>query len=209
MTPGRRLAVVVALDALGALLLLASAGRTWLTVLESRPRPLPDVVTPLSGADLGGTRAVGLLALAAVAALPAARGALRPVVGLVLVVAGLAAVAEGAQAVGFPETAVSDPSVVGSVLTVTGWPVAAAAGGGLLAVAGVLAVVWRRSLAGLSTRYARTPAGRPGPPPPAVDPAASAAPDDTAARPGAAPSEAELWDALDAGRDPTRDPEEA
>lgn len=190
MTPGRRLATVVVLDALGAALLLAAAGRTWLTLVEGRPRPLPDVVTTLTGAGLSGARAVGLLALAAVAALPAARGPVRVAVGLVLVTAGAAGLVDVGEVVADPAAAAAaGPGV--EVVTGSGWPLVALAGAALVALAGVLVVAWRRSLPGLSARYARRAATAPGTP-------AAAAPVPRPADPDVA-----LWEALDAGVDPT------
>ncbi|MCW2882123.1 MAG: hypothetical protein JWQ95_6223 [Sphaerisporangium sp.] len=191
----------VACGAAGAGLALFASGRTWETVTfgggpaGSRPAPVP-----LAGGDLAPfIGPLALAALAAVLAVFATRGLWRRLVGVVIGLFGAGIVVGAARAL----TAGHAISVARERTTMTGgdmvivssawaWPGAAAAGGVLLVLAGVLAVARGGRWPGMSDRYDRA-----GSPPEGAGTESTARPQ----RPGQA--ERSLWDALDRGVDPT------
>lgn len=196
MTPARReLAVAVSLCLLGAVLVLLASGRPWARALVEPGAPIAPEVAPVPGRTLTPLPgSLGLLGLAAVAALLATRRAGRVVVGALLAVAGAAVVVVsvrtgldvGPAAVSALSRAAGTDAAVSEV-DGTLWPYLSAAGGVLLAVAGLLSALRGRSWAGMSGRY-DAPGGGP----------ASA----RASRPPRDP-DAAAWDALDRGEDPT------
>ncbi|HEX5496391.1 MAG TPA: TIGR02234 family membrane protein [Mycobacteriales bacterium] len=204
MPGGARRQMVVALVscAAGAGLALLAGSQDWVSITVSRASPLP----PIRLTGSGGTveplvPALAVVGLAGVVGLLATRRAGRLVLGGVLVLAGLAVVARSLPHLAAPSRQFALDLVEARGRAVglgrhepvsTGahplWPLLAAAGGLGLAVGGGLAA-WRgRSWPGMSGRY-DAPAARPGPAPAGVS---------TSGR-----SNAELWDALDDGRDPT------
>jgi uncharacterized membrane protein (TIGR02234 family) len=173
----------------GAVVVLVAGGQTWLQVDLTGTPPLPDRSLPLAGGDVAsGARALGLVGLAGVAALPAARGWGRTVLGVLLGLAGAGVIAQAAAVLSDAEGAAARVAEVGraqAVVASTGAPLACLAGGVLLLAAGLLVAARGRRWSALGARY-DAPAARPA--------AAAAEP-----RPGAA-----VWDALDRGEDPTR-----
>ena len=174
----RGLVVAVLLCLVGSGLLLLALSRTWMTV-DTDPSTLLRHTSHLTGGTMAaGARALGLLGLAGVAALPATRSWGRTVVGGLLAIAGLGA---GAVVFGF----IRDPGdaaaghVPEAVHTVTHAPTAAPyvalLGAGLLLAAGVLTLVRGRTWSGLGSSYDAP----------------------------TAPRETSAWDALDEGVDPT------
>jgi uncharacterized membrane protein (TIGR02234 family) len=185
----RELAVGVGLCLAGAALVLLAAGRPWLRGVVDPGAPLAPETVALAGSDVApGTPALGLLGLAGVAALLATRRTGRVAVGVLLALAGaaLVALAVGAAS-GDRVAALASARNAATVTTAAGtaWPWAAAAGGVLVAGAGVLAAVRGRSWAALSARYDAPGATAPARAPRPRDPDAAA------------------WDALDRGEDPT------
>ena len=206
------------LGALGAALVLISVRQDWARVLTVEPRPLPASTAVVRGQDLlPAAGALGLAALAGLAALVATRRVARRVVGGVLAAFGVAVIVAvstpvtDAQVRGAvtgpagPASSVPGGSTVGRGTTPGGgvsgislsshvtmsavpWRWAAAAGALLIVAAGLLAA-WRGGRwPVMSSRYDR-PAGQDAarPRPPAADPAT-------------------LWESLSQGLDPTDDP---
>ena len=182
MTVRRELSAAGLLCLLGATLVLVGAGRAW-TSLDVPAGPLAEArEVGSSGAELvPGVRALGLAGLAGVVALAATRRAGRVVVGVVLLLVGAGVVA----AVVLPDLTAATLRVQGAEGRVTTgpWPWATAAGGLLMAAAGVLTVLRGRSWPALGQRY-ETPAALERTPTQAV-------------------TERSLWEALDRGEDPT------
>ena len=177
----------------GAFLVLVAVGREWVLVGVAATGLLPDRELAVEGSDLvPGVRALGLVALAGVVAIPATKRWGRIVVGLVLALVGAGVVAAVVGVAGELFTAAQDSDVVreaggtmsdsiGSTL----WPYACGLGGLTIATAGLFVAARGRRWAALGRRY-EAPA------------AAAAAP----------PGERDLWEALDRGDDPTAaDPE--
>ncbi|RCG33037.1 TIGR02234 family membrane protein [Sphaerisporangium album] len=199
----RGLLAWLVLGVAGAVLALASSGRTWATITlgggagAARTPPVP-----LTGGEIAPVLSpLALAALAAVVAVLATRGPWRGLVGAVLGLIGLAlagAVAGGAASssrlVSLAEerTTVTGADVA-AVAHAWAWPVAAAAGGVMLLAAGVLAVARGARWPGMSERYDR-PGGASG-----EDGRPAAGREGRAGR----SAERSLWDALDRGVDPT------
>lgn len=191
----RELGLAVLLCLAGSGLVLFAASRGWAQVPVTGRPVLPDVVVAVRGRDLHpGLPAVALVGLAGVVALLATRRAGRVVVGVLLLLAGLGAVVLAAQVLtgGAGGAAATEPvREAGGVgfagpPDLTGWPLAAAVGGLLLALSGAVVAVRGPRWAALSRRY-ETPAVR----------AEQEAPAPSE------PNERELWEALDRGEDPT------
>lgn len=170
MTPRRQLTLAVLVCVAGAAVALLATGRGWVVEVTARPAPLPDQLTERTGGDLRPwLTAVGWVALAGAGALLATRGVARRVLGGLLVLAG-AGIAAGAGSAAVAGGA--DP----------GWPALAAAGGVLVAAAGVAALLRSRGWPAMGARYERAGASR---------------------RSAGGDRPEELWDALDQGEDPT------
>ncbi|HEY9388223.1 MAG TPA: Trp biosynthesis-associated membrane protein [Mycobacteriales bacterium] len=195
------LLLALACCAAGAGLVLLGGGREWVDVTVSRPSPLPSIVVAASGNTVEpAVTALGLVGLAGVVGLLATRRAGRLVLGGLLALVGLAVLVRALPHLAAPSRqgaldlvaaqgrtvgVLSDAPV--SAVAHPIWPVLTALGGLGLVAAGVLSL-WRgRRWPGMSSRY-DAPAGR------------SPAPADAAT---GVRSDAELWDALDNGRDPT------
>ncbi|MFI6596683.1 Trp biosynthesis-associated membrane protein [Nonomuraea sp. NPDC050536] len=176
----RELWVWVAGTGVGCLLVLLAAGRTWVTVKGA------GVVAPTGGDLSPALTPIGLAGLAGVVAVLATRGVGRRIVGALLALCGVGAAASAWTAAGRVtvlewlrgHNAVQAASGI-DWEPVTFWPVVAVAGGVLMAVGGIVAVVRGGRWVGMSARYQR--------------------PD------GAAPKadDRSMWDALDRGDDPT------
>ncbi|MFJ3953311.1 TIGR02234 family membrane protein [Streptomyces libani] len=192
----RSLALALLAGAAGAALALLASGRTWAegsAVLAQGE--LPRTVT---GADVTGVPgALAVVGLAALVAVFAVRRAGRIAVAGLLTLSGVgvavAAALGNSDTSALREKAATAVGLTGTDVhhvTHTGWPWVAAAGGLLLLVAGLLALVHGRHWPAMSGRYERTPGGARGPR------RAPAAPD--LDRPE------EIWKSLDRGEDPTR-----
>lgn len=177
----------------GAFLVLVAVGREWALVGVLGTGLLPDRELAVRGSDLvPGVRALGLVALAGVVAIPATRQWGRIVVGLVLAVVGAGVVAAVYGVVGDLLSAAQGSAVVrdaggtaGESTRRTLWPYACGLGGLTITAAGLFVAARGRRWAALGRRY-EAPAAR------AVLPA----------------GERDLWEALDRGDDPTAaDPE--
>ncbi|GAA2732081.1 Trp biosynthesis-associated membrane protein [Actinocorallia aurantiaca] len=189
---GREALLAALVCAAGAILAVYASGRTWAAV-DPAAQGAEDL--QVTGEALTGTGALGWAALAALAALAATRGRARIAVGAVLTLLGAAICALSLTAA--DPASVADAAAEASALfnpgdahstTTTAWPALSAAGGVLIALAGVLTAVRGGRWPGMSARYDRRPqqAGR------------TASDDPTA-----------LWKSLDRGEDPTAaDPEE-
>jgi hypothetical protein len=169
----------------GAGLLAASSG-AWATSVLQRPAPLPAQRAVLTAGELApGARALGLVVLAAAAALLAARGRARSAVGVVLLLCALGAAVLSARAALDPAAAA--PSGQPASLTATARPALATLAGLVGVAAGALVVTRGHRWPALGRRY-ETPAAR------------------AEAQPAGAPVEgAGAWDALDRGEDPTQE----
>ncbi len=192
-------AVALVADLVGAAGALLISARAWQSILAPRPRPLADVVVPVSGRTLEpAVFALGLVALAGVVAVLATRGIARRVVGAVLVVAGagivwpavasFSAVSESRARllVAAAHAGVGlDPAHVPQVTVHPAWPSLVVVCGLLVAASGLLVVARGQSWTGLSARYDAPTTGS------------------RAARPE---SDARMWNALDRGADPTVEP---
>jgi uncharacterized membrane protein (TIGR02234 family) len=187
VTSRRELLLAVLLCLAGAALVLLATSRPWLTLRVPAAAPLPTRTLTRNGSAIaGGARALGLVGLAGVAALPATRRIGRVVVGGLLALSGTGIVTVLVRVLAHPVAAVArsgpfpDAHVAGPV-DLGGWPYLALIGGGLLAAAGLLVVVRGRRWEVLSERY---------------EPPAAQGP----------PGEASFWEALDRGEDPTGSP---
>ncbi|PBC81858.1 trp region conserved hypothetical membrane protein [Streptomyces sp. 2224.1] len=192
----RSLALALPAGAVGAALALLASGRTWAkgTAVLAQGE-LPRSVT---GADVTGVPgALAVVGLAALVAVFAVRKAGRIAVAVLLTLSGVgiavAAVLGNSDTSALREKAATAVGLTDAGVhhvTHTGWPWVAAAGGLLLLLAGLLALVCGRHWPAMSGRYERTPGGGRGPrrtsPAPDLD------------RPE------EIWKSLDRGEDPTR-----
>jgi hypothetical protein len=222
----REYGLVLLAGALGAGLILVSVRQRWAQAVFTPPRPLSAQAISVTGADLVPLAgALGIAALACLAAVAATRGALRRAAGVLLAAFGISA----AVAVGATVTAASVLSVAashavapgaaasGAVGSATGGAVPASGAGSAVSLIGATgrAVMngtpWRASVllgallvlaAGLATAW-RGPRW----------PVMSARFDAPGRRPGgasaakAAPAgdSASIWESLSAGEDPTDD----
>jgi hypothetical protein len=179
-TPRRELTTAVAVCALGALVALLTASRTWRVVAAKGVVPLPgDDVT--GGDLLPWLPAVALVGLAGAGALLATRGVARVVVGGLLAVAGLPLVAAGA----YGATTATGGRLV--------FPVLLGIGGLLIGYAGVRALRRGPSWPALGSRYER----------PAAAEHVGYEDVEYVERSGPSRSDVAMWDALDRGEDPT------
>jgi hypothetical protein len=178
-TPRRQLATSVVACALGAVLALLTAARTWRVVSGKGPVPLPSY-------EVTGTQllpwlpAVALVGLAGAGALLAVRGRARSVLGLLLAATGLPLVAAAVYGVG---TAAGDRLV---------FPVLLGLGGLLITFSGGGALLRGASWPTLGGRY-----DRPTVPHPVEQPV------EPVERSNPSRSDVAMWDALDRGEDPT------
>jgi uncharacterized membrane protein (TIGR02234 family) len=183
VTSRRELVASVVLCLVGSALVLLAVSRSWIAHSVAAAPPLPAKRFEVPGAHLApGARALALVGLAGVAAIPAARRVARVVVGVLLVAAGAGIAAVVVRALSDPDAAVRRAGPLVDVVVAPGeelgfWPYVAIAGAVLLVTAGLLVVVRGRSWTSMSARY-----------------------DAPVAEPR---GEASLWDALDRGEDPT------
>jgi uncharacterized membrane protein (TIGR02234 family) len=183
---GRRsLGLAILTIAAGGLLVLVTSGRVW--ARSSVPALAGGGRTALSvtGHQVAPSiSALGFALLALAAAVLAARGVLRRVVGVVVVLIGAATIGVAVTAPGQVSQALENREVGAAGLAVhasaNGWWVVALVGGLLATAAGALTVFRGDRWAALGARY-----DAPTAPPRVTDPAADA------------------WAALDRGEDPT------
>lgn len=187
-TPGAyRLALL--LLALGGGLAFLAYGQTWVTVTTA-PAGLPATTVTVSGRELDPTAGyLPLLLLAAVLAVWATSGWLRRAVGVVATLAAIAVLLGALRAAPPWRGAVTTPD--GVVVVAGGYEAGPwwlpALLGGVLALAGAVLVAWRGGAWSTMThRYERRPAPVGGP-----------------------LTDRATWDLLDAGVDPTVQPEAA
>ncbi|GAA3892516.1 TIGR02234 family membrane protein [Streptomyces lacrimifluminis] len=195
--PGRagRLSLAVALlaGALGAAVALLATRQQWsegTTTVAGGAFPLT-----ASGSDVTGVpAALAIVGLAALVAVFAVRRSGRLLVAALLALSGAGTIA--AAVLGASDSsaldekaarATGDTAATVSTLSHTAWPYAAAVGGALILLAGLLALRYGRLWPAMSGRYERGGAPRPRPRARAADPD----------RPE------EIWKALDRGEDPT------
>ena len=193
----RWFAVALLAEILGATAALLAAGRVWQSITIARPLPLPAATLAVSGRTLDASiTAVAIVALAGVVGILATRGLARRLVGFAVMASGFLILGRSVSgAVGVSASRAYslvsshktanglDPTTHPSVRVHSIWPVLAASGGALVAVAGMLVFIFGGAWSGMSARYE-------------APKAADAAPDDVA-----------LWTALDRGDDPTADSE--
>jgi uncharacterized membrane protein (TIGR02234 family) len=186
-------AVALIADLLGATGVLLLVGRTWQRVTVPRAAPLPPALVDLSGRDLQAViAAFALIALAGVVAVAATRGLARRVVGAVLVVSGavigwraitaLSAISAAQARASVPSGVGIDQSSQPRIAIVAQWPLLTIGCAVLIALAGVMTVVFAARWSAMATRYE--------------------APTAAARREGPA-TDIALWTALDRGEDPT------
>ncbi|MFI9234674.1 TIGR02234 family membrane protein [Streptomyces cinnamoneus] len=193
--PARRsVGIALLLGAAGAALVLLAGGRTWSegTAPVAQGSPVPEQATGQDVTALPG--ALAIVALAALVAVFAVRGAGRTLVAGLLALSGAGVVA--AALTGAGDTAALEEKAAkisgltrASIENVshTAWPWVAVAGGVLLLLAGLLALRYGRYWPTMSGRYERDGTPRP-----------------RRARTVADPDRPEeLWKALDRGEDPT------
>ncbi|MGW2209040.1 TIGR02234 family membrane protein [Streptomyces sp. NPDC001781] len=188
----RSLALALLSGALGAALALLATRQRWAegtaTVAGGR---FPLTAT---GSDVTGVPAalavVGLAALVAVFAVRRAGrfavAALLALSGAGIAAAALAGVADGSALDEKAASTTGDTSATVQALSHTAWPYAAVAGGGLILLAGLLALLYGNRWPAMSGRYERG-TGRPR----------------RSARPVDPERPEEIWKALDRGEDPT------
>ena len=149
MRTGLGIAVLACL--VGAGMVLLAGSRAWVTTRVGAAPPLPGRSVALTGTTLvPGARALALVGLAAVAALPATRRWGRLTVGVLLVLAGSGIVVVVAR------------ELAESAAALGGWPYVTILGGLLLATAGGLAILRGRRWAAMGDRYESPAAPRAG-----------------------------------------------
>jgi uncharacterized membrane protein (TIGR02234 family) len=182
---GRRsLGLAIAVIAAGGLLVLLSSGRTWSRASQPSRAGSGRVVLAVTGHQVAPSiPALALALLTLAAAVLAARGQLRRVVGVVVVFIGATTMGVALKAPGQVSQALEHREVGATGLAVhgsaNGWWVLTLVGGLLATVAGALTVLRGNRWAALGARYDAPTAPRP------TDPAADA------------------WAAMDRGEDPT------
>ncbi|MFF1599943.1 TIGR02234 family membrane protein [Streptomyces mirabilis] len=190
---GRRsLAVALLSGALGAAVALLSTRQSW----SEGTATVAGGAFPLTakGSDVTGVpAALAIVGLAALVAVFAVRSSGRFLVSALLALSGagtvVAAVLGASDSSALDEKAAAasgDTAATASALSHTAWPYAAAAGGALILLAGLLALRYGRLWPAMSGRYERGGTPRPRKAKP-VDPDR---PED-------------IWKALDRGEDPT------
>ncbi|MFF1509903.1 TIGR02234 family membrane protein [Streptomyces sp. NPDC058326] len=196
-TGGRRsLAAALLLGALGATVVLLSAGQIWAEGTASVGGGTVPVEAE-GGTVTGVPTALAIVGLAALFAVFAVRRTGRALVAALLALSGagaaLAAVlgASDSAALNAEAARISgDTGAAVAGLTHTAWPYVTAAGGVLILLAGLLALRFGKGWPAMGGRYERSGAPR------AARKAPTADPD----RPE------DLWKALDRGEDPTHGP---
>ncbi|HEV2636861.1 MAG TPA: TIGR02234 family membrane protein [Actinocrinis sp.] len=192
-------AVAAVLSALGAALILSSAGRGWAHGTVTVPFSM---TVDATGSQMSGApEALGLAGLAGAVAVFAVRRIGRYAVGALLLAAGAGVIATVASKLAHLDSALTDAdsrTIVGASAQVTGighsfWPYLTMLGGALIALAGAYTLAFGRTWTGLSSRYE----------PPAASAAAAAGPVPGAEADPAEPTVRDLWDALNRGADPT------
>lgn len=209
----RPLAAAVLLLALAAVALWASSRATWVQVVSSDGLGEPRSQSLVGATWAAATTPLALVLVAAVAAVFAVRGRWTLLVAAAVVIV---AVAAAVPAVGLLVTAV-DPGRAAALAELpdraevvsadaSRWPAALAVLGSLAALAGAVAIARAaRGARGLSARY-DAPAVRRARAEQASATAVTAATDGSGDGSGDVSgdvSERALWDALDAGQDPT------
>jgi uncharacterized membrane protein (TIGR02234 family) len=186
MTAARRSpAGAVLACAVGALLVLLASGRQWAhTTLAASAGDGHAELSATGHTVAPSLPALGIALLALSAAILAAKGFMRRIVGLVIVVIAAATVGVGITARGDVSSALEHREVGVQGLTVhasaNGWWVVATVGGVIAVVAGALTVLRAAQWSAMGAKYDAPSAATP-----TKDPAAVA------------------WDALDRGEDPT------
>jgi uncharacterized membrane protein (TIGR02234 family) len=187
------LVVALVADLLGASGILLVVGRTWQRASVIRQAPLPAAIVHLSGRDLqAALGAFALIALAGVVAIPATRGFGRRIVGAALAASGVVVVWRALISLS-PASAARVRAAVASGVGVdtssrpridvmVAWPLATAGCGMLIALAGVLTVIFAARWSAMAGRYEAPTA---------------------AARRERPATDTALWAALDRGEDPT------
>ncbi|MGH9249183.1 MAG: Trp biosynthesis-associated membrane protein [Acidimicrobiales bacterium] len=193
----RELVVALVLLVAGGVLCLVAGSRVWGEGLVDDG--LSTTVQQVTGRDLFPLGpAVGLVALAAVIAVPATRRTGRRIIGVLLALAGLATAA-GAYALALElptrvstwlEPAPEVTSVVSEATAEPNWALLTGVGGLLVAVAAVGVAVRGPRWPGMGRRYERGARAT-------VDPAG------LSQDPSGSGAGRETWDALDRGEDPT------
>jgi uncharacterized membrane protein (TIGR02234 family) len=192
VTPGRLLGAVVAALVLAAAALWGASRGTWLTVDWDTPLR-GRVVATATGAETEPVLVPwALLALAAVAGVLATSGWWRRVVGSLIAVAGVWALLRAVTGLAAPPAdavpvAARQAGRVAGVAVHPAWPVLAAVGAALLLAAGAITALRAPELPRLGGRYD--------------------APGTTGARRRPVDPDQAMWEALDAGHDPTLAPE--
>jgi uncharacterized membrane protein (TIGR02234 family) len=190
---GRRsLAVALLCGAAGAAIALLASRQEWCSgVAAVAGGRLP---LTAKGSDVTGVpAALAIVGLAALVAVFAVRKVGRVLVALLLTLSGAGAVAAAVLGAGDSAAldekaaqAAGDASATIHALSNTAWPYVSAAGGALILIAGILAVIYGAAWPSMGGRYERSGAPR-------TRRAKAVDPD----RPE------ELWKALDRGEDPT------
>ena len=183
------------LGALGAVIVLWSATRTWITVdVQSGTVQIPQIV--VDGATAAAaTTALSIAVLAGSLALLIAGKISRYIIAAICLLAGLAIISAGVATLADPQAAAFSAVSTATGLaqnaaeySVSAWPAVAIAGGALISVQAALVLVVARSWAVKADKYSRS-AGK------------------TAAEPKDASSRnISSWEQLSDGEDPTEGP---
>jgi uncharacterized membrane protein (TIGR02234 family) len=183
---GRRaLGLAIAAVAVGGLAVLLSAGRVWARALQPSLAGGGRVPLSVTGHQVAPSLpALGIALIALAAAILAARGVLRRIVGVVVVLLGATTVGVTVTAPGQVSQALEQHEIGATGLVIhasaNGWWLLALAGAVLATVAGALTVIRGSHWAALGARY-----------------------DAPTARARGADPVADAWAALDRGEDPT------
>lgn len=165
-SPRREMVSALVLLVIGSAMVLLASTQDWVGLEADVPGGAGAEVAPAA-------RALGLVGLAGVVAVPATRAGSRRVTGAVLTLVGLGAVTATVLAEAGPDALGADPN---AAIDLGPWWLLSLAGGGCIALAGLLAA-WRGGAwAAMGARYDA---------------------------PGAGQTEEDTWAVLDRGEDPT------
>jgi hypothetical protein len=177
---GRRgLTVAAAGCAVGGGLVLLAVGRVWLRYDVPEQGLAVRAATATGHVVAAAASTLALVVLAGVLVLPATRGFVRRIAGVILALAGLGIGYVAVVTIASTTDRLPGPAAAHEAGQLTAWPWIAAVGGVIAIAAGLLTAVASRDWPAMGRRYEQS------------------------GSPSRDASEASMWDRLDVGDDPT------